>query len=95
MAKCTIFVDMESITKHTVTQSRVLMTAQELAAFEKTTMYRVHFDRAVQDDPDWGWTSSGEYYVVYFKYDMTQTDLYTVGKEVGEVMAREEASREI
>lgn len=59
----------------------MLMTEYELKALERSC-YKTWIDQAILNDPDFGWTGSGEYYCVYFKYDLSPTDMLGLGREV-------------
>lgn len=93
LAKRNYICDMENqITTHTVSQSRVLMTAREYEAYQQTVSYKIHFDHAVLNDPTWGTGGSLDFYVIYFRWHMTNTDLFTVGLETARVLAEKEAA---
>ena len=61
---------------------KILCTAEEAIIVQD--LLTTSFIKAVQNDPTWGLTGSGEYYVVYLKdYTLAPSALFELGMAVG------------
>jgi len=61
--------------------TKFLLTENELRAL-RCTDWVSYIEKAVKNDPDWGFTGSGDHYVVYFNVELPATRLISIGMDI-------------
>lgn len=75
-------------------KTKFLLNEREYQALLDSKIPNAWIETAIWNDPDWGYTGSGECYVITMSHTLTTNDIIWLGQEIERANAKKQLSHE-